>query len=60
MLRRDNVVPGVVAGIQTFGELTHWHPHIHALVTEGAFAPDGTFLPLPKVAAEPATEHACP
>ena len=29
------------------------HPHIHALVTEGVFLPDGTFLPLPKLASEP-------
>jgi len=52
-----------VAGIQTFGQLVHWHPHIHALVTEGAFTPDlsacshaqagGTFLPLPDIDGEP-------
>jgi hypothetical protein len=40
----------------TFGELIHWHPHIHALVTDGAFAPDGTFHPLPAVAVEPFRE----
>ena len=33
--------------------LIHWHPHIHALVSEGVFLTDGTFLPLPKVATEP-------
>jgi hypothetical protein len=38
---------------QKFGQLIHWHPHIHALVTEGVFLPDGTFLPLPKLATEP-------
>jgi len=38
---------------QTFGQLIHWHPHIHALVTEGVFVPDGTFLPLPRLATEP-------
>jgi len=26
------VVPGMVAAIQTHGELLHWPPHIHALV----------------------------
>jgi hypothetical protein len=31
----------------------HWHPHIHALVTEGVFLPDSPFLPLPKLATEP-------
>jgi hypothetical protein len=40
-----------------------WHPHIHALVSEGVFLPDlsacghaqadGAFLPLPKLAIEP-------
>jgi hypothetical protein len=52
-LGRDDLLPGALAGIQTFGELIHWHPHIHALVSDGAFAPDGTFHPLPAVAVEP-------
>jgi hypothetical protein len=30
-----------------------WHPHIHALVAEGVFLPDGGFLALPKLATEP-------
>ena len=32
---RPDAVPGMVGAIQTFGQLIHWHPHIHALVTEG-------------------------
>ena len=43
----------MVGAIQTFGQLIHWHPHIHALVSEGVLLPDGTFLPLPKLATEP-------
>jgi len=43
----------MVGAIQTFGDLIHWHPHIHALVSEGVFLPDGTFVPLPKLAIEP-------
>jgi len=39
-------VPGVVASIQTFGSYANFHPHIHALVTEGVFAHDGTFHPV--------------
>ena len=31
------------------GELLHWHPHIHTLVTCGAFTPDGEFLELPEL-----------
>ena len=43
----------MVGAIQTFGQLIHAHPHIHALASEGVFLPDGTFLPLPKLATEP-------
>ena len=39
--------PGGILGIQTFGQLLHFHPHIHGLVTDGAFDTDGRFLPLP-------------
>jgi hypothetical protein len=45
-LREPDVVPGVVASIQSFGSLLNWHPHLHCLVTDGAFRPDGTFLHL--------------
>jgi hypothetical protein len=41
-----SAVPGMVGAIQTFGQLIHAHPHIHALVTEGVFLPDGRFQPL--------------
>ena len=43
----------MVAGIHTFGQLVHFHPHIHALATDGAFAPDGTFMPLPELDRQP-------
>ena len=46
LLGRDDVVPGMVAAIQTFGELLHWHPHFHVLLTCGAFTPQGEFLEL--------------
>ncbi|MCE9553201.1 MAG: transposase [Planctomycetes bacterium] len=42
-----DVRPGGIIAIQTFGTLIHFHPHLHALVTDGAFASDGRFLPLP-------------
>ena len=47
-VRCPDVVPGMVSGIHTHGELLHWHPHIHALVTCGAFTPEGVFLELPE------------
>jgi hypothetical protein len=46
-------VPGMMAGLQTFGDLIHWHPHVHALATEGVFDAKGQFIPLPKLANEP-------
>jgi hypothetical protein len=40
--------PGAVLALQTFGAYAaNFHPHVHALVTDGAFAPDGTFHELP-------------
>ena len=43
------VAPGACApaSLQTFG--ANFHPHVHALVSDGAFTPDGAFLPLPTV-----------
>jgi hypothetical protein len=41
------------SGPQVFGELAHWHPHIHAPVSDGAFARDGTFARVPEIAVEP-------
>ena len=35
--------------IQTHGELLHWHPHIHALVTCGAFTAAGEWLAVPEL-----------
>jgi hypothetical protein len=37
------LMPGVVAVIQTFGDRINFHPHIHVLITEGGRAPDGAF-----------------
>ncbi len=48
-LQRQDVTPGMVAGIQTFGELVTFHPHMHAIATDGAFTADGTFLCLPRI-----------
>ena len=49
LLRRDDVVPGMVAAMQTHGELLHWHPHLHMLLTCGAFTPTGNFVKLPEL-----------
>ncbi len=49
VLQRQDVTPGMVAGIQTFGELVNFHPHMHAIATDGAFTADGTFLCVPRI-----------
>ena len=43
----------MIGAIQNFGDLIPWHLHIHALVSEGVFLPEGTFVPMPKLATEP-------
>ncbi len=39
MLDRRDVVPGMVAGIQTHGQIADFHPHVHAVTSHGAFIP---------------------
>jgi hypothetical protein len=43
-------VPGIIIAIQTYGDLVNFHPHLHALVTDGAFTPTGWFVAFPKIA----------
>jgi hypothetical protein len=43
---RTDVVPGFVASLQTFGSFLNWQPHVHSLVSEGAFTAEGEFLTL--------------
>jgi hypothetical protein len=35
---------GIVDCLQTHGSLANWHPHLHLVVTDGRFQPDGTFV----------------
>jgi hypothetical protein len=37
------ILPGAVGFIATAGEFLNWQPHIHVLLTDGGFLPDGTF-----------------
>lgn len=39
----------MIATIQTHGELLHWHPHIHTLLTCGSFTAEGQFLEVPEL-----------
>ena len=47
-LGEREAVPGVIACVQTFGSVAHLHPHLHVLMTEGAFRRDGAFVALPR------------
>jgi hypothetical protein len=40
---RDDIVAGAIGFIATAGEMLNFHPHIHALITDGGFLKDGTF-----------------
>ena len=47
VLGRDDVLPGAIVGIQTFGDVVHYHAHIHVIATDGAYRLDSTFIFLP-------------
>jgi hypothetical protein len=38
----------MIGAIQTFGDLVHWHSHVHAVVTEGVFTESGHFVHIPE------------
>jgi hypothetical protein len=43
-LGRTDGVPGFVASIQTFGSGANFHPHVHALVSDGLLLAGGEFV----------------
>ena len=43
ILENKNMIPGMVCSIHTYGKLVNLHPHVHALVSEGAYERDGSF-----------------
>jgi len=45
----DELRPGMVAVVQTAGDLAHWHPHIHALVSRGGWTRGWQWVPVPYV-----------
>ena len=46
-LGEPDASPGAIVCIQSFGSLAHWHPHLHVLLTDGAFRDDGSFIAAP-------------
>lgn len=43
----DLGIPAMIGAVQTFGDLIHWHPHIHAIVADGVFTETGHFVRIP-------------
>ena len=44
----DDGILGMIMVIHTFGDYARFHPHLHAIVADGLFRPNGTFYCLPK------------
>jgi hypothetical protein len=45
----SELMPGVIAAIQTFGTRINLHPHLHFLVTEGGVDKAGLFHKIPRI-----------
>jgi hypothetical protein len=41
--------PGMVAVVQTAGDMANWHPHAHAIVSRGGWTQDGEWAPIPYI-----------
>jgi hypothetical protein len=48
--------PGTVTAIQTFGDYGRWHPHLHLLVADGLFMPNGSFHVMSEIDLKPFQE----
>src|SRR5437867_6600970 len=48
-VKKPQAVPGVIVAIQTFGDLVNFHPHLHAIVSEGLFAANGWLYVVPDI-----------
>jgi ribosomal protein S27E len=44
----DDLVPGIIVAVQTFGDRINFHPHLHLLSTEGGVDRSGIFHRLPR------------
>ena len=43
----ERLRPGMVAVVQTAGDLANWHPHVHALVSRGGWTQGWEWVPVP-------------
>jgi hypothetical protein len=51
-LGKENGQAGMVMALQSFGEYLNAHPHLHAIVSDGLFMPDGMFYVMPRQSAK--------
>lgn len=42
----EQIRPGMVAVVQTFGERVNFHAHVHAIASRGGWRKDGTWVPV--------------
>ena len=49
IVARSELMPGVIAAIQTFGDRINVHPHLHFLVTEGGVDKADLFHRIPRI-----------
>ena len=49
-ITEEDLTPGIIASIQTFGQKINFHPHLHFLVTEGGVDKKGVFHKVPRFA----------
>ncbi len=48
-MNKPQAVPGVIVAIKTFGDLVNFHPHLHAIVSEGLFSANGWLYVVPSI-----------
>jgi hypothetical protein len=48
--------PGTVTAIQPYSDYGRWHPHLHLLVADGLFMPNGSFYAMPNIDLKPLQE----
>jgi len=49
-------IPAAVLALHSSGDALNHNPHIHGIVADGVFLPDGSFKQLPKITTEKLTE----
>ncbi len=57
VLSEGNSEPGVILTYQSAGEALNVHPHLHGLLSDGLFQPDGTFKRFEQINLKQVTEE---